>query len=90
MERNPQVVKDAASSWGILREASLLLLARGETLGERIFAALPAPALGSRGVFALFLCCRGSRTPQPGSAGAREALRDPGGGSSCAPEAMGG
>lgn len=55
----PPVVRDAASSWGILGEASLLLLVRRETLGERFFAALTAPGPQSRGIFALFLCCWG-------------------------------
>lgn len=57
-----------------LGEASLLPLVREETPGERIFAALPAPALQSRGIFALFSVLLGSSTPQP--------RRDLGGGSS--------
>lgn len=53
-----------------LGEASLLFLVRGDSW--RIFAALPAPALQIRGIFALFSVLLGS--PQPHS--------DLGGGSS--------
>lgn len=81
---NPQVVRDAASPPRIFKRGLSAALSQGGSSVRGFVQLSPAPAVQSRGIFGPFSVLLGSSTPQPRSASSKEALRDPGGGSSCA------